>query len=56
MFVKIRQKLEKHYIFKKIAKNTSWAFFQNIFIMLLSVITTGIIARYFGTQNYGILN
>lgn len=56
MFVKIRQKLEKHYIFKKIAKNTSWAFFQNIFIMLLSVITTGIIARYFGTQNYGIFN
>lgn len=56
MFVKIRQKLEKHHIFKKIAKNTSWAFFQNIFIMLLSVITTGVIARYFGTQNYGIFN
>lgn len=56
MFVKIRQKLEKNQIFKKVAKNTSWAFFQNIFIMLLSVITTGVIARYFGTQNYGIFN
>lgn len=56
MFAKIRQNLEKHQIFKKVAKNVSWAFFQNIFIMLLSVITTGIIARYFGTQNYGVFN
>lgn len=56
MFLKIKQKLDGHNVFKKVAKNSSWIVFQNIFTMILGVVTTGIIARYFGTEKYGVFN
>lgn len=56
MFSNIKQKLEEHNVFKKVAKNSSWIVFQNIFTMILGVVITGVIARYFGTEKYGIFN
>lgn len=56
MFLKIKQKLEGHNVFKKVAKNSSWIVFQNIFTMLLGVVITGVVARYFGTEKYGLFN
>ena len=56
MFSNIKQKLEGHNVFKKVAKNSSWIVFQNIFTMILGVVVTGVIARYFGTEKYGIFN
>lgn len=56
MFSNIKQKLEGHNVFKKVAKNSSWIVFQNIFTMILGVVITGVIARYFGTEKYGIFN
>lgn len=56
MFSNIKQKLEGHNVFKKVAKNSSWIVFQNIFTMILAIVTTGIIARYFGTKQYGVFN
>ena len=56
MFSNIKQKLEGHNVFKKVAKNSSWIVFQNIFTMILAIVTTGIIARYFGTEQYGVFN
>lgn len=43
-------------LFKKVAKNSGWLVFQNIFTMLVGVIVTGIVARYFGTEKYGIFS
>lgn len=56
MFSNIKQKLEGHNIFKKVAQNSSWIVFQNIFTMLLGVVITGVVARYFGTEKYGVFN
>ena len=56
MFSNIKQKLEGHNVFKRVAKNSSWIVFQNIFTMILGVVVTGVIARYFGTEKYGIFN
>ncbi len=56
MIKKIKETLKAHPLFKKIAKNSSWLVFQNIFTMLLGVFITGIIARYFGTEKYGVFN
>lgn len=56
MFSNIKQKLEGHNVLKKVAKNSSWIVFQNIFTMILAIVTTGIIARYFGTERYGVFN
>ena len=56
MFSKVKQKLEGHNVFKKVAKNSGWIVFQNIFTMILGVVTTGIVARYFGTEQYGVFN
>lgn len=40
----------------KIIKNSGWLMAQNIITMILGVFVTGIVARYFGTEKYGIFN
>lgn len=56
MIKKIKQFIHEHNLFEKVAKNSGWLVFQNIFTMLLGVFVTGIVARYFGTEKYGIFN
>lgn len=56
MIDKIKKFIEKHNLFKKVAKNSGLLMFQNIFTMLLGVFVTGVVARYFGTEKYGIFN
>ena len=56
MLEKIKEKLEKHTLIKKIIHNSSWIVSQNIFTMLLGVFVTSIVARYLGTERYGIFN
>lgn len=56
MIKKIKKFLEEHNLFKKVAKNSGILVFQNIFTMLLGVFITGVVARYFGTEKYGIFN
>lgn len=56
MIEKIRTFMQKHNLFKKVAKNSGLLMFQNIFTMLLGVFVTGVVARYFGTEKYGIFN
>ena len=56
MINKIKTFLQKHNLFKKVATNSGILVFQNIFTMLLGVFVTGIVARYFGTEKYGIFN
>lgn len=52
MFSKIKQILNKH----SVLQNTSWLTFQNIFTMILGVVITSVVARYFGTEKYGVFN
>ncbi len=37
-------------------KNTSWLLFEQIFRMGLSLIITSLLARYLGTENFGLIN
>ncbi|WP_176400043.1 flippase [Ureibacillus sinduriensis] len=37
-------------------KNTGWLIFEQVFRMGLSLIVTSLMARYLGTQNFGLLN
>ena len=39
-----------------VTKNVSWILFQNVYTMLFGMILTGIVARYYGTEGYGIIN
>lgn len=39
-----------------VSKNVSWILFQNIYTMMLGMIITGIVARHYGTDGYGIIN
>lgn len=40
----------------KVIKNISWILVQNIYTMLIGMIITGIVARHYGTEGYGIIN
>lgn len=40
----------------KVIKNISWILIQNIYTMLIGIIITGIVARHYGTEGYGIIN
>lgn len=42
--------------FKKILGNSFWPIAQNIINLLVSAVVTGIVARYLGPENYGIVN
>ena len=42
--------------FGSVKKNISWILIQNIYTMLLGMVITGIIARHYGTEGYGIIN
>lgn len=52
MIKKIIQKLSMG----KVAVNVSWIVFQNIFTMLISLVSTSIVARHYGPDGYGIIN
>ena len=52
----MKEKILKKLNFGNVKKNVSWILFQNVYSMLLSLIFTGIIARYYGTEGYGIIN
>lgn len=43
-------------LIKKVSKNSGFLLFQNIFTMLLSALVTGVVARHFGTEKYGVFN
>ena len=49
-------KLKEKFFKGKVFQNVSWILLQNIYNMLLSLIFTSIIARYYGTEGYGIIN
>lgn len=40
----------------KVKKNISWILIQNIYTMIIGMIITGIVARHYGTEGYGIIN
>lgn len=46
----------KNKISTNFMKNTGWLIFEQIFRMGLSLIVTSLMARYLGTQNFGLLN
>lgn len=60
---KIKQKyriinniIVKSYISKKIFENSSWLVGKSIFNMILGVVVTGVVARYFGPNSFGKFN
>jgi len=52
----MKNKLLSKFNIGKVKKNISWILFQNVYSMILSLIFTGIIARHYGTEGYGIIN
>lgn len=48
--------MENRFSFKKIFGNSMWQVSEKIITMLLSIIVTSIIARYLGTEKYGMAN
>ncbi|MHC0036437.1 flippase [Pseudoneobacillus sp. C159] len=52
----IKGKLKKNHIFNKIIKNSSWMIFEKIFNMIIGVFVIGLLARYFGPENFGKYN
>lgn len=46
----------KRKITNRFIKNTSWLIFEHIFRMALSLVVTGLMARYLGTRNYGLIS
>ena len=56
MQMKIFNKLLSKLNLSNVSKNVSWILFQNVYTMLLGIIITGIVARHYGTEGYGIIN
>lgn len=56
MLKEIKAKLKKHVLISKIIKNSSWIVSQNIFTMIVGVFITSIVARYLGTERFGMFN
>lgn len=48
--------MEKDISLKKLLGNSMWTIVQKVLTMILTVVVTGIIARYLGTENYGTVN
>lgn len=56
MFKRLREKINKHILVKKAAKNSGWVIIQNISTMALGIFVTALVARYLGPERYGIFN
>lgn len=50
------EKVEVKFSFKKILGNSMWPIMQNIVSLLASMLVSAIIARYLGTEGYGLVN
>lgn len=48
--------IEVKFSFKKILGNSMWPITQNIITLLVSMLVSAIIARYLGTEGYGLVN
>ncbi len=53
---KLIEKIKKYFNIGNVAKNVSWIILQNIYTMILGLLTTSIVARSLGTSGYGTLN
>lgn len=51
-----KEEIEIKFSFKKILGNSMWSIMQNIITLLVSMIVSAIIARYLGTDGYGLVN
>lgn len=56
MLKRLKEKINKHTLVKKAAKNSGWVIFQNISTMALGIFVTALVARYLGPEKYGIFN
>lgn len=56
MFKIVQLTLLKNKITTKFMRNTGWLLFEQIFRMGLSLIVTSLMARYLGTQDFGLIN
>jgi len=54
--MKIINKLLAKLKLSNVTKNVSWILIQNIYTMLLGMILTGVVARHYGTEGYGVIN
>jgi len=54
--MKIKNKILSKIKLGNVSKNVSWILFQNVYTMILGLILTGIVARYYGTDGYGYIN
>ena len=54
--MKIINKIFNKLNISNVTKNVSWILIQNIYTMLIGLILTGIVARHYGTEGYGIIN
>lgn len=54
--MKIKNRILAKFNFGNVTKNVSWILIQNIYTMVLGIICTGLVARHFGTEGYGIVN
>lgn len=48
--------MEQKFSLKKIFGNSMWQITEKILTMLLSVVVTSVVARYLGTEQYGLVN
>lgn len=48
--------LLKHKLKSKFIRNTGWLLFEQVFRMIISLVVTSLIARYLGTENFGLVN
>ncbi len=53
---KLKDKIGTSELSRKIIKNTGWMVAQNVYTMIIGVFVTGVVARYYGTTGYGIVN
>ena len=53
---KEEEKIEVKFSFKKILGNSMWTIMQNIINLLVSMLVSAVIARYLGTEGYGLVN
>ncbi|SHJ51471.1 flippase [Hespellia stercorisuis] len=53
---KLLEKLKKNPYAAKFLTNTGWLIFDKVFHMALSLVVTGMVSRYLGTEKYGYLS
>lgn len=56
IYTKVKKAIFENEVAKNTIKNSSWLITDKVFSMVIAILVTAIVARYFGPENYGQFN